>query len=144
MPAHALELNDPKTLARLLLALAMENGGEVRLRASVYDSIDRGRILLVDYDRKRGQVVLKASSDFARAVTVAPESYQWVAPPAEAPMERARIRAAAMAERVSIPTDEELADREERAQRNQKLAEDVEAGKIPIRLRTMPPTKSPA
>lgn len=141
MPSHSLELGDAKTLARLLLALALENDGEVRLRAATYDSIDRGRILLVDYDKRKGQIVLKASSDFARAVAVQPESYAWVQPQTEAPLERARVRAAAEAARRHLPSDEELAEMEDRMHREGEVAKAVAEGKTPIRLRTVPPSK---
>ena len=138
MPAHQLNLQDPKTLARLLLAMAVENGGEVRLRGATYDSIDSGRILLIDYDKKRAQVVVKASTNFARAITVQPESYQWTMPQAESPREQAAVKAVAQAQRVHVPSDEELADMEEQAAKRAALAKDIDEGKIPIRLRTVP------
>lgn len=144
MPSHSLELNDPKTLARLILALAIENGGELRFKGATYDSIDSGRILLVDYDKKKGQVILKASSNFGRAMQVQPESYAWVQPQTEAPLERARTKAAAQASRRALHSDEELAEMEENLTRNQQVARAVEEGKTPIRLRTIPPSKPQA
>jgi hypothetical protein len=143
MPAHNAELSDSKSILRILLALVLENGGELRIKATSYDGIDKGRLLTVDFDDKKSQIVLRATSAWGRAVVVQPESHAWVQPQTEAPLERARVRAEAIAQRRAIPSDEQLADMEESIQRNQDVAKDVTDGKVPIRLRTIPPNKSP-
>lgn len=137
MPAHAINLKDPQSALRVLLALVIQAGGELRVKALTYDQLDKGRILTIDFDRKRSQIVLRATSDLASAVPVQPEAHQWVMPANEAPLERARIRVEHEAEERSIRTDEQLAELEEELARKQQLAEDVKKGKSPLRLKTV-------
>ena len=141
MPAHSCDLRDPKNVLRVLLALVIENGGELRLKAATYDTQDRQKLLTVDFDRRKSQIVIRATSDFGSVVQVPPESYQWSAPPAQAPLERARTIAEAEATRRAIPSDEDLADLEERAQKNRNVAAEAAEGRTPVRIRTVPPSK---
>lgn len=134
MPAHAIDLQDPKSIARLLLTIVMANGREYRIKACDYDSIDAGRLLVVDFDRETGELVLRATSGFGRALVVQPESFQWSLPLSESPLERTRTEASQKARRAAIPSDEELADMEEKAQQRQNLAKMEEEGKVPMRI----------
>jgi hypothetical protein len=134
MPAHNADLNDPKNVLRVLLSLVLENGGELRLRAATFDSIDRGRLLTVDYDKKKNQLVLRATSDFGRAIVVQPENVAWVQPPNTSPLERPRLEAEREVERSSVKTDEELAELEDRKARVNELARLAKEGKTPLRL----------
>jgi hypothetical protein len=137
MPAHAINLKDPQSALRVLLALVVQAGGELRCKAVVYDQLDKGRLLTIDFDRRKSQIVIRATSDLASAVPVAPEAHQWVMPPSAAPLERARVVAEHEAEIRNIPSDEQLAEMEERIAANQKLARDVKEGKNPLRLKTV-------
>jgi len=137
MPAHSIDLKDPQSALRVLLALVLQAGGELRIKAVTYDQLDRGRILTIDFDRKRSQIVLRATSDLASAVPVAPEAHQWVMPPSAAPLERARVRAEHEVEERNIRTDEQLAELEEELARKQQLAKDVKEEKNPLRLKTV-------
>lgn len=137
MPAHSIDLRDPQSALRVLLALVIQEGGELRLKGVVYDTIDKGRILTLDFDRKKSQIVLRATSDLASAIPVQPEAHGWVMPPQTAPLERARVQAEHEAEVRSIPSDEQLAELEEAMLRKQKLAKDVAEGKNPLRLKTV-------
>ena len=137
MPAHQIDLQDPKAVSRLLLAVVLSGGGELRLPAHVYDGIDRGRLLLVDFDREKSELVISATSDWGRAITITPESYAWTQPANVAPLERQRVAAEVSAAKTSMHSDEELAEMEETMQRNQKLARDVAEGKNPLRIRTV-------
>jgi len=137
MPAHAIDLRDPQSALRVLLTLVLQNGGELRFKACDYDQLDRGRLLTVDFDRKRSQVVLRATSDFASAVPVAPEAHAWVKPIDAAPTERARVQAEKDASRIAVHTDEELAEREEELARRQAVARLVQEGKSPMRIKTV-------
>lgn len=134
MPGHNADLNDPKNVLRILLALVVKNGGELRVKASTYDSLDKGRLLMVDYDEKKGDILLRATSSYGRALVVPPENAGWVAPPETAPRERARVVAEHEVESRSVKSDEELADLEDEQKRKQQLAKDVREGKNPLRL----------
>ena len=140
MPAHNIELKDPLALGRLLMAIVLANGKELRIKACDYDSIDTGRLLLVDFDRETGDLVLRATSGYGRALVVQPESHQWTLPLNEAPLERQRTEAAKVAARRAVPSDEDLADLESKAQERQNLAKLEEEGKVPLRIRTRPPS----
>ena len=41
MPAHSLDPNDPKVIARLLVALLHDHKGEIRVKAGNYDNMER-------------------------------------------------------------------------------------------------------
>lgn len=137
MPAHNIDLQDPKSIVRLLLAVVIAGGGEVELPATTYDSIDKGRILLVDFERATGKLVLSTSSEWGRAITVQPEYVQWSLPAETAPLERQRTMAERAAQIATSRSDEELAELEETFQRNQKLAKDVAEGKSPLRIKSV-------
>lgn len=136
MPAHQIDLQDPKSLGRLLLAIVIANKGELRIKACDYDSIDAGRLLVIDFDRKAGDLVILATSSYGRAMTVTPESYQWTLPLTTAPLERARTEATAAARRTHVPTDEEIVALEEKNAKDQALARLEAEGKAPLRIRT--------
>ena len=137
MPAHNCELNDSKSVLRILLAAVLEVGGELRVKAATYDSLDRGRLLTVDSDKRKGQLVLRATSDFGRAVVVQPESFQWSQPKEVAPLERARAVAEAESAKSAVHSDEELADMEEAAQRRQALAREAAKSGVAMRIKTV-------
>lgn len=137
MPAHNCDLNDSRNILRILLTAVLEAGGELRIKASNYDSLDRGRLLTVDYDKRKGQLVLRATSDFGRAVVVQPESFQWSLPPNVAPQERARAAAEQQSRTTAVHSDEELADMEEAAGRRQALAKEAAQSGVAMRIKTV-------
>ena len=139
MPAHSIDQRDPQAVLRVLLTIVLENKGEMRFKAANYDSLDRGRLLTVDFDRRKGQIIVRATSDFASAVPVTPESHSWVKPAETAPLERARVTAERETQQRTVRTDEELADMEDAAARRQAVAKAVAEGKIPLQLRTVAP-----
>src|SRR5262249_23573692 len=122
----------------------LENDGELRLKASTYDTQERQKLLTVDFDKRKSEIILRATSDFGNVVKVPPESYAWTQPAQTAPLERARVAAETEAMRRAIPSDEDLADLEEAAQRNRDVARQVEEGRTPLRIRTQPPSKRSA
>jgi hypothetical protein len=136
MPAHNLELGDPESLARLLLTIVMEHKNELRIRACDYDAIDAGRLLVVDFDRDTGEIVIRATSGWGRARKVSPENAAWTMPAQESPLNRARVEATAKARQVAVRTDEELAEMEEALQKRQSLAKAEEESGIPLRIHT--------
>lgn len=131
MPAHTIDLNDPKTIARLLTCLVIHRGGEIRIPAAAYDSYERGRLLLVDYDRDKGDLVLRSTSDFGRVVVVPPENSQWLRPQEEIPRERSRVQAEQSAARRIVRSDEELAEFEEMREKEAQLARESKEGSLP-------------
>lgn len=137
MPAHQIDLHDPKSVARLLLAIVLSKGGEVKIPASTYDSIDRGRLLLIDFDRATSELVVRASSDWGRAMTVQPESFGWTQPQESAPREVARQEAAQQVRQSTTHSDEELADMEDQMIRRQKLAKEAAGSDKALRIRTV-------
>jgi|SRR5271157_2184936 len=137
MPAHNIDMADPKAIARLLLAVVIAGGGEIELPATTYDSLDKGRILLVDFDRATSKLVLSTSSEWGRAITVQPEAVAWSAPIETAPLERARVTAEKEAARSTVHSDEELAEMEENFTRRQQVARDVAKGIAPLRIKTL-------
>jgi hypothetical protein len=142
MPAYKLDFTDPKTFARLLTCLVMHRGGEIRLPASAYDSYERGRLLVLDYDKEKGDLVLRVTSDFGYSIVVPPENSQWIRPQEEIPRERAQIQAERSAQRRVIRSDEELAEFEEMRERESQLAREASEGKLPrTAFRVAPPAK---
>lgn len=137
MPAHLCDISQGQDLLRLLLALVSENGGELRVKASSYDNQDK-KMLTVDFDKRKGQLLVRAVTYIGKAVVVTPEATGWTLPVGTSPLERARSEAAAASARRHIPSDEELADMEDKAQKDQALAKAEAEGKVPIRLRTVP------
>lgn len=137
MPSYSLDLRDAQTVLRILVCLVEQTKRkELQLSAEDYDSLAHGKLLMVDYQRKKGIISLRVTSDNGAAVPVAPEAHQWVKPPEAAPLERSRVNAEREAEQVSVRTDEELADLEDRRAAVQKLAREVAAGKTSLRLTT--------
>jgi len=140
MPSYNLDLRDPQSVLRILVCLVEQaKGKELQFWAEDYDGLSTGKLLMVDYQRKRGIISLRVTSDNGAAVPVAPEAHQWSRPPEAAPTERHRVAAAEAAKRSHVPTDEDMADHEERLKRTQELSKAVEEGKTPLRIRTMPP-----
>lgn len=137
MPSHTADFRDPQTAVRILLALTVANGGELRVKASQYDSLDRQKLLVIDFDAQKNEIVLRATSAFGRAVVVQPESYQWAKPPEAAPLERARQVAESETRTRAVHTDEELADMEEEAERRQALAREAAKSGVAMRIKTV-------
>jgi hypothetical protein len=140
MPSYNIDLRDPQTLLRIIATLVEQNNGVMVFSAEDYDGIEKGKVLTIDYDRKKGQLSLRCTADFGSAVAVAPEAHAWTKPAEAAPLERHRVAAARDAERRAVPTDEDMADLEEAARRRQELARAVEEGKTPLKIRTVPPS----
>lgn len=141
MPSYNLNLKDPQTVLRILVCLVESaKAKELQFWAQDYDGQTTGKLLLVDYQRKKGIISLRVTSDNGAAIPVAPEAHSWTMPPEAAPMERHRVAAAEAAKRSRVPTDEEMADAEDQAMRNQELAKAVAEGKTPLRIRTVPPS----
>jgi hypothetical protein len=137
MPAYNINISDPQTILRILVVLIEQNGGLLTFNAEDFDGMDKPKLLMVDYERKKGIVSLRATADFGSAVPVHPEAHQWTKPAEAAPLERHRVAAARDAERRAVPTDEDMADLEEAAARRQELARAVEEGKTPLKIRTV-------
>jgi hypothetical protein len=134
MPSYNLDLRDPQTILRILVCLVDQSKGELQFWAQDYDGIDKGKLLTVDYNRKRGIISLRVTSDNGGAVTVSPEAHAWTQPPQVAPLERARSEAARQATRTHVPADEELAEMEENQKRVAELAKMEREGKAPLRI----------
>jgi len=140
MPAYDLNPNDPKAVARLLVALAIEQGGELRLKGVAYDSLEKGFALLLEYDRATSEIVVRVTS--GKIMLVPPESAAWLRPKEEVPINAAQTQAQQEVIRRNWRSDEQLADLEEALERKQALAREVADGKG-TKFRTVPPT-SPA
>jgi hypothetical protein len=136
MASYNLDLRDPQTVLRILTVLVEQHDGELTFPAEDYDSLEKPKLLVVNYSRKKGIVFLRTTADFGSAVPVHPEAANWTNPPQTAPLERARSEAAQQARRVAVPSDEELADLEEKMQARQNLAAMEAEGKAPLRIRT--------
>ena len=141
MPAHLLDPNDPKNIARILLCIVMEHGGELRLKAATYESYERSRFLSVDYDVASAELVLRSTSNFGRAIPVQPESAAWSRPieEVERPTQQAQLRQRQRTAR----SDEELAAFEEARTREAQLAAEAASGGAATRFRNVPPGVSP-
>ena len=138
MPSYQINLADPQTVLRLLVCIVEQaKGKEVQVWAQDFDGMDKPKLLLVDYNRKKAVISLRATADFGSAVPVQPEAHQWARPPIDAPLERARTDATQKARQRAIPTDEELADMEEAAAARQSLAKLEEEGKAPLKIRNV-------
>lgn len=137
MPSYDLNLKDPQTILRILVCLVeASKEKEVEFWAQDYDGMDKARVLVIDYNRKKGVISLRVTADNGAAVAVQPEAHSWTMPPQSAPLERARTEATQTARRTHLPTDEELATMEEEAQKKQALARLEAEGKAPLRIRT--------
>ena len=137
MPAYTIDLGNPQDVLRILLTLVSRDG-ELRFKMADYDELERGKLLIIDRDKKKGEIVIRATTDYGSVVKVSPEAHQWTLPMTEAPVERARLRAEEAAKRRSLMSDEQLAEAEDKMIRDQQIATDVEAGKSPTRLRIRP------
>lgn len=138
MPSYNLDLRDPQAVLRILVCLVEQSKGkELQFWAEDYDGQSTGKILLVDYQKKKGIISLRVTSDNGAAIPVAPESHAWAKPPEAAPLERQRAAAAEQSRRSHVPTDEDMAEAEEAALRRQELAKAVEEGKTPLKIRTV-------
>jgi hypothetical protein len=131
MPSYLLDLNDPKVIARLLVCLVIHRGGEVRIPAVAYDTYDRPRLLTVECDREKGDLVLRSTSDSASVVKVPTENSQWLRPQEEIPRERSRVQAEQSAARRIVRSDEELAEFEEMREKEAELARQSKEGSLP-------------
>jgi len=134
-------LNDPKTIARLLVSAALEHGGELRIKATTYDTIDKGRAMVVDFDRAASEIVIRVTSDLGKVVIVPAENSQWLKQPEERPQQRAETQATQDVVRRTFRSDEELAELEEQLDRKQTLAREVAEGKG-TKFRTVPTTQA--
>lgn len=139
MPAHSIDPNDPKAVARLLVTLVLSNDGELRIKASDYDSIEKGYALLVEYDRVNSTVVLRATS--GKIMLVPAESAAWTRQREEVPRERAEIQATQEVRQRVLRSDEELAEYEEKLNQRTALAREVAEGKG-TKFRTVPSTQA--
>ena len=143
MPAHNLDPNDPKAVARILVALAIEHGGEFRVKAITYDGLEHNRALLVDYDKLTSELVIRVTSECGKVMIVPSENQSWLRSPESTPRVRAEIEAQQDVKRRIQRSDEELAELEERLNRRATLAREVEEGKVRAPFRTAPPSESP-
>lgn len=135
MPAHNLSLQDPQTVLRILLVLIEANEKhELRFKCADYDRMERGKLLVVDFDKEHSEVVIRATSDYGAVVQVTPEAHQWTQPAELAPRERARAIVEERTEHRSRMNDEQLAELEERLGRERQVSEDIQEGKIPLRI----------
>ena len=137
MPGYDLDPNDPKAIARLIVAIALERGGELRVKAPEYDSIDKGYALLIEYDRLTSEIVLRVSP--GKIMIIPPESAAWLKQPQERPQQRAEMQATQETVRRNLRSDEELADLEEALERKATLAREIREGKG-TKFTTIPPT----
>ncbi len=143
MPAYSFDPNEKQNLARLLLAIVLESGGELRVKAVAYDTLDKGRLLSVDYDREKCEIVLRSTTEFGKVIVVSPEAHQWTKPLSETPRQQAQVQAQENVRRRTIRTDEELAEFEEQRGRESTLAREAEAGQLPrMPFRVAPPETS--
>ena len=131
MPGYSFDPTDKNNLARLLLTIVLESGGELRVKAPAYDTLDRGRLLIVDFDREKSEIVLRSTSDFGKAVVVTPEAASWTTPQRESPQSRAELEAQRVVTHRVMRSDEELAEYEEQRGREATLAREAQAGKLP-------------
>lgn len=135
MPASNIRLDDLKTVHRILLAIVTERGGQLTFKCSTYDMQESAKLLMLDLDRKKSRVIIRSSTGFASVAQVEPESNQWSLPFQQAPLERARFAAVEDAMSRSAPTDEQLAELEEKLAAERAVAADVEKGVSPMRIR---------
>jgi hypothetical protein len=94
-------------LCRLLLALARQSGGELRIKESEIE-IDTRQLLVQDFDPKTNEIVFQVRSKYAQPIWVEPRQSAWTIPFEE----RAAQLGLDRAHRSHIPTDEELAAKE--------------------------------
>jgi hypothetical protein len=103
---------DPKEpleafLCRILLALARQNNGEIRIKQEHLD-VDTRQLLVQDFDPATNEIIFQVRSKYAQPIWVAPKQSAWTIPFAE----RAHDLGLDTANRHAIPTDEDLAQKE--------------------------------
>jgi hypothetical protein len=104
MPSHTRGKQDPLSYyTRVLLALARNAGGELRIKCSDIDQLNERSILYTDYDPLSGELVIRAGSQFAEMLVVNPEAAEWVRP------ER-QTSETAKPLRMTVPSDSDLAE----------------------------------
>jgi hypothetical protein len=131
MPGYAFDPTDKNNLARLLLTIVLESGGELRVKAPDYDKLDRGRLLIIDFDRETSEIVIRSTSDFGKAVLVQPEASGWTTPQNQSPQSRAEAAAQSGVRVRVMRTDEELAEYEAQRGRESTLAREAAEGNLP-------------
>ena len=144
MPSYNIDPNDVKSMARLLVAVCKDYGGILRINAATYDGIDKGRLLVVDYDRDKSQIVITATTESGRVTIVPPENHGWVRPPEESQREQRQVEAQKSVQRRIVRSDEELAELEEERNKEAALAREVSQGGTTTRFRNVPPGQNPA
>jgi hypothetical protein len=137
MPGYDIDPNDPKAIARLLVALALANQGEIRISAPAYDDIVKGHALLIEYDRSTSEIVVRVTS--GKIMVVPPENQAWLRPKEVVPQQRAETQATQDVVRRTLRSDEELAELEEQLDAKTRLAREVNEGKG-TKFRTVPPS----
>lgn len=140
MPAHLLDPSDKENVARILACIVMDAGGELRLKASTYDSLDHSIFLVSDYDTKTGELVLRTTTNFGRAFVVRPENRQWLRDPDD-PTQSGRMTEVQRQARTHLRrSDEENADFEAAMAAQAKLAKEIAEGHgTTFRTETSPP-----
>jgi hypothetical protein len=95
-----------KYLTRLLLAVVVKSGNELRIKESDID-IDTTRVLVRDFDSSTGELVLRASSRYCEFMKVEPEAHAHVTP-IEDRMLQLVHQGVVETDRHHVPTDDEL------------------------------------
>lgn len=134
MSAHAPEGSEVAHLARILLSLAVEAGGEIRLKGSTYDSLDSRRMLLIDFSAEKGELVIRAASQFSRAIVIEPENRQWTKPLEENPRVQRQTEAERLVQRSTVLDDEKLADLEDRKAKESAAARVARDSRVPSKF----------
>jgi hypothetical protein len=106
-------------LCRILLALARQNGGELRISEENIE-IDTRQLLVQDFDPKTNEIIFQVRSRYAQPIWVEPRQSQWTIPFEE----RARELGLDRVHRSAVPTDEDLAEKE-RLQRLKRTSRPV-------------------
>jgi hypothetical protein len=145
MPAHSLDPNDPKVIARLLVALLHDHKGEIRVKAGNYDNMERGVFLLVDFDKATCEIVMRCTTESGRAIVVSPEAHAWSKPPEENQRIAQGIAAQRAVRQRTVRSDEENAVLEDRLTQEATLAREASEGSLHPRFRTEidPPAGKP-
>jgi len=94
-------------LCRILLALAKQCGGELRIKEETIE-IDTRALLLQDFDPKTNEIVFRVASRYAQPIWIQPRQSAWTIPFED----RARQLGLDQASRHHVPTDDELAAKE--------------------------------
>ena len=145
MPSFNLDVSDKETIARLLVALVHAHGGELRLKAHTYDSLERAVFLVSDFDKERLEIVLRCTTESGRIYIVKPEAAAWSKQPEENPRIAQGIAAQRAVRQRTARSDEENAILEDRLTREATLAREASEGSLHPRFRTEidPPAGKP-